>query len=68
MTSESVKDFKRLCFLLISEKHTHKRNSLQVRHGKYKHSDDIYAFEIVNVKDVCVCNFAKMNSKMINGA
>ena len=28
MTSESVKYFKRLCFLLSSEKHTHKKNSL----------------------------------------
>ena len=25
MTSESMKYFKRLCFLLISEKHTHKK-------------------------------------------
>ena len=28
MTSESVKYFKRLCFLLSSEKHTHKKDSL----------------------------------------
>lgn len=28
MTSESGKYFKRLCFLLSSEKHTHKKNSL----------------------------------------
>lgn len=27
-TSESVKYFKRLCFLLSSEKHTHKKDSL----------------------------------------
>jgi len=27
MTSESMKCFKRLCFLLISERHTHKKNS-----------------------------------------
>ena len=54
MTSESVKYFKRLCFLLSSEKHTHKKNSLQVKHGKHKHPDDISTFEIVNLYKRCV--------------
>ena len=54
MTSESGKYFKRLCFLLSSEKHTHKKNSLQVKHGKHKHPDDISTFEIVNLYKRCV--------------